>query len=264
MTDKRKHLTVLRERWMGCRMCDISKARQSRKIAFGMGNINARILFITDSPSVHDVEIGGAVQDPFKRPLMEEFLKLANIPKSAVFTTSMLGCHPYYVIPATDDTQEQSMPRPPSTSEIESCFSRVTELVYTLDPEIIVAMGENAWKKLVPPKDRTKCKTFRASLGRLWVARIHGRTREVTYPLLTAPSMDRIDSDPSSSDHGPPATLFKILTNPWENIELQKQLYERSKEATGVSAHPSSYRQPSQTFTTPNTASRSSCRPTRS
>lgn len=230
--NKRTQLTVLRDRWMGCRMCTISKARRSRKIAFGMGNINARILFVTDAPSEFDVEIGGAVQDPYKRPLMEEFLKLAKIPKSAVFTTSMLGCYPYYIVPATDDTPEQVMPRPPSTDEVESCFSRVEEIVYTLDPELIIAMGENAWKKLVPPKDRTKCKTFRASIGRLWVARIHGRLRDISYPLVTAPSMDRITSDPSSADHGPPATLFKVLTNAWENIELQRHLYEKSKETT--------------------------------
>lgn len=226
MSDKKHQLTVLRDRWLGCRLCDISKARRSKRIAFGMGALNARILIITEAPSEPDVEIGGALQDPDKRPLLEEFLKLANIPKSAIFVTSMVGCHPFYVIPATDNEESRVMPRPPSTSEVEACWSRVQETIYLMDPELIISMGESSWKKLVHTKDRQKCTTFRSSIGRLFVARVPGRLRELQYSLITAPSLERITSDPSAAEHGPPATLFRVLSNAWENLQTQKALYE--------------------------------------
>lgn len=204
-------LLRVKKEWEGCTKCGLSEIRPSdHHVVFGWGAIPADYLFIYDAPSEEESASGVPLIGRYG-DVLEKVIEDAEFPAGSWAITPMVGCRPYFTLPATDDVPEQVRERDPSNEELDTCSSRLLSVIYHTDPRVIVAVGAIPWERLVRPKDRGDYTTFEAGCGNLFVANIPGVRELVTYPLIPIPSPKKIIANPSSAKHGPVATTANTL-----------------------------------------------------
>lgn len=211
MNDVARKLTVLQDQWDGCTQCELSELRPGKHIVFGAGPANADILLLSDAPTEGAANAGMPLVGELGE-VFDEVLEASGIDPRRVFRLTLVGCRPYVVIPATEVEEEHIRDRTPRKEEIQACWPRVSEIIYLVDPRIIVAMGDTAWKTLVPTKDRARnMTTIAKAQDTLFSTTIPGRIRPVTYPVMAVLSPKQLVANPSAADHGPIATTAKAL-----------------------------------------------------
>lgn len=138
--NKRERLRALRSSWIDCQKCDLCESRTN--VVFGEGNPEADILVIGEAPGENeDYEgrpfIGVAGQ------ILNEFLDSCALSREDdVYVTNVVGCRPT-VEGINDRTGEPKIDnRPPSKDEREACRPRVLEIIYIIDPLLIVTIGK--------------------------------------------------------------------------------------------------------------------------
>lgn len=221
--DAQKSLRVLRDKWAGCTKCSLAQHRGSASVIFGAGHFRADFLLIVDSPTADDIS-DGLLLSGESGQLVEDMLAQAGIdPAKNVFRTSLVGCRPFIVLPATDDTPERQQDRTPDKTEVEACSPRVLESIYLVDPRIIITMGDGPWKSLVPPKSRNKRNTIAQAAGELFDTEIPGRLRSVRYPVLATLSPAQIVANPSQAAHGPITTTIEAFMRARLYVETLKK-----------------------------------------
>lgn len=219
-----KKLRVLRDKWMGCTKCGLSKLRGNAEIVFGAGPFDADFLIITEGPTEEDVQQGMLLSGE-EGYLVESMLTKADIdPTKNVFRTSLVACRPYVVLPATDDTEERTQGRSPDKTEIEACWPRISEIIYLVDPRIIITMGVESWKAVVSTKHRGPHTKITTAAGELFDTWVPGRLREVRYPVLATLSPKQLIANPSAAAHGPIATTIEAFMKASRYVnELKKE-----------------------------------------
>jgi len=200
-------LKVLRDKWIGCTKCGLCKLRQSPDIVFGSGPYDADFLLLTDAPGEYDVECGTLLMGE-EGQLVEDMLSKSNINPSKIFRVSVVGCRPYVVVPETENSPERIQDRSPRKEEIDACWTRVQEIIYLVDPRIIIAMGDEAFRALVHVKSRSRHKSTSTAVGDLFDAWVPGRLRAVRYPVIATLSPRQLVANPSAAAHGPIATTL--------------------------------------------------------
>ena len=109
----------------GCRRCPLADGRT--QTVFGTGNPHARVLFVGEAPGKNE-DLQG---EPFVGAAghyLNELLGVAGLRREDVFIANVLKCRP----PSNRD------PRP---EEIETCAPFLREQTRTIDPEVIVTLG---------------------------------------------------------------------------------------------------------------------------
>ena len=221
--DAKKRLLVLRDRWTGCTRCGLSKLRGSNPVVFGAGPYNADYLIITEAPSEKDVEQNLTLSGD-EGMLFEDIMVDAGIdPARRVFRTSLVACRPYVVLPATEDTPERIQDRTPDKTEVEACSARITEIIYLVDPRLIIALGDGPWKTLIPTKHREGKTTITNAAGSIFSTYIPGRLRAVRYPVLALLPPKQLIANPSPADHAPMATTKYALEHAERYIQHLKE-----------------------------------------
>lgn len=221
--DPRKKLTVLRDQWKDCTRCGLSKLREHHAVVFGAGSYNADFLLITESPTDTDVIDSLTLTGPEGR-LVEDMLNEASIdPVNNVFRTSLVGCRAYTIIPATDEMEARVQDRGPDKVEVESCHPRLMEIIYLVDPRLIITMGEEPWKALIPAKNRGSTNTIARAAGNLFEAFVPGRVRMVRYPVMATLSPKQLVSNPSTAQHAPIATTMAAFLKAYQYVEFLKE-----------------------------------------
>jgi len=203
---------------------------------FGSGAYNADYLIIVDSPSAEDVEQGVLLSGE-EGELVEDMLCRAGIdPMKNTFYTSVVGCHPYVLIPATDDSPERVQSRSPDKPEVEACRPRLEKIIYLVDPRIIVAMGDVAWKAVVPGKLRGRHKTISTAAGELFEVWVPGVLRQIRYPCMATLSPKQLVANPSSAAHGPISTTIEALMRASRYVNtLKKKEIQHGDQKSAVS-----------------------------
>lgn len=138
---KEQQLYELYELWKVCEGCPLSQTRKN--VVFGMGNPDARLLFIGEGPGEEEDETGLPFQGQ-SGELLQALVDKAGIKWEEVYVTNIVGCRP------TDDKGKN---RDPSTVERDTCMPRVHEIIYLVDPWIIVPIGKVALKALAKGRD---------------------------------------------------------------------------------------------------------------
>lgn len=211
--DPKQRLGELKVEWAGCTKCHLSKLRhRSQDMVFGQGSSTADVVVVTDAPTRHDMANGGVLSTE-DGALIQSIFQDAGAPLNKIYVTSVVGCHPYIILPATESTPEERRPREPEKQEIEACRPRLTSIIYTVDPRIIVALGVVAWKALVPAKNRLRDRTAQEIAGELYEAMIPGVHCEIPYPVLGLLSAKQIHDNPSTALHGPVASSVVAMRN---------------------------------------------------
>lgn len=219
--DAQKKLLELRDRWQGCAKCGLAKTRARDTIVFGSGPSNADILVIAEAPTEDDEQLGVLLSDDAGQ-LIEELLEKAGIKPSEAFITSLVGCRPFAVIPATEDSPERTQDREPTKEEINACKPRLHEIIYLVDPYLIIAMGKAAWMAVV--KDRAKHTAINSAAGELFEAWVPGRLRSVRYPVIATLPPKVLMANPSVAVHGPITTTLEAFTKAAHYVRLAKEL----------------------------------------
>jgi DNA polymerase len=127
--------TALRARVLSCTKCPHLACSRS-SVVFGVGNVDARIVFIGEAPGADEDEQG----EPFvgrAGQLLSKIIEATGLTRSDVYIANILKCRP--------DTPGQSAGnRPPTTEERATCIPYLQEQIDLIQPAAIVALGATA------------------------------------------------------------------------------------------------------------------------
>jgi len=198
----------LNQSWSDCEKCELCQERKT--VVCGTGTHNPGILFLGEAPGDSEdrngvpfcgesgetlfqnlllyVSIDPALQDLAEsdRSLTEEdYLHLRRVFEGDAYFDNIVACRP------PDN-------RDPTRVEIESCRPRIQELIYELDPLLIVAIGKKSLSALVG-----KNLSILKERGQMFWTKIPGRMcEEVWYPVLPILHPAYLNRQPDWTCHG--------------------------------------------------------------
>ena len=121
---------------MGCTKCPLAATRT--KLVFGVGNENAKVLFIGEGPGANE-DLQG---EPFVGrggQLLDKFLAAVDLDrKKNIYIANMVKCRP-------------PQNRDPSPEEQNECIGWLREQTRLLKPKIIVCLGRISATRLILP-----------------------------------------------------------------------------------------------------------------
>lgn len=129
---RQQKLDAIHSRWASCEECPLAAARTS--VVFGEGDPEAQILFCGEAPGP-DEDLKGIPFIGKSGRLFNNLLSHAGIDSRLTYVTNVVACHP----PENRD---------PTAAERNTCISRVHEIIYIVDPLIIVPVGKVAVQAL--------------------------------------------------------------------------------------------------------------------
>jgi DNA polymerase len=133
--EKAAAFTALRERALTCVKCP-HLAASRKSVVFGVGNIDAQIMFVGEAPGADEDEQG----EPFvgrAGQLLTKIIQATGLSRADVYIANILKCRP--------DTPGQSAGnRPPTPDERATCIPYLQEQIDLIQPKAIVALGTTA------------------------------------------------------------------------------------------------------------------------
>ncbi len=111
-----------------CESCELCHTRHN--LVFGVGNENARVMFIGEGPGEQE-DLKG---EPFVGPagqLLDKMLEIIYLDRSDVYITNIIKCRP----PRNRD---------PLPAEQEACIGWLRRQIALIDPPILVFLGRIA------------------------------------------------------------------------------------------------------------------------
>lgn len=111
-----------------CQKCPLAKSRINT--VFGVGNKNARLMFVGEAPGAEEDKLG----EPFvgrAGKLLTDMIKAMGLSRDDVYIANIIKCRP----PKNRD---------PLPSEIEECEGYLKRQIEQIDPEVICALGKHA------------------------------------------------------------------------------------------------------------------------
>ena len=126
----------LEQKCLSCRQCRLCEQR--RNVVFGVGNPEARVLFIGEGPGEQE-DLQG---EPFvgrAGKLLDKMLFAVDLDrKKNIYIANIVKCRP-------------PMNRDPQEDEQESCIGWLREQTRIIRPRIIVTLGRIAGMKIIKP-----------------------------------------------------------------------------------------------------------------
>jgi DNA polymerase len=116
-------------------------ARSRTQTVFGVGNIEARIMFVGEAPGA-DEDLQG---EPFvgkAGQLLTKIIETMGLKRSDVFIANVLKCRP-------DMPPGASGNRRPTTAEMQTCLPYLRAQIEIIQPEVLVALGSVAMEGLL-------------------------------------------------------------------------------------------------------------------
>jgi DNA polymerase len=135
--DKNADLDAIRQDIGDCTRCRLSKGRKN--IVFGVGNIDADIMFVGEGPGADEDEQG----EPFvgrAGQLLNNMISAMGIRREDVYIANVVKCRP----PGN---------RTPERDECDTCSPFLMKQIETIKPKVIVALGAVAAKTLLGIND---------------------------------------------------------------------------------------------------------------
>ena len=156
---KASAFAALRERALACVKCP-HLAASRKNVAFGVGSIDAQLMFVGEAPGADEDEQG----EPFvgrAGQLLTKIIQATGLQRADVYIANILKCRP--------DTPGQSAGnRKPTSDEMATCIPYLHEQIDLIRPKVIVALGATAvdgllGKTLGITKLRGTWKTYRGT-----------------------------------------------------------------------------------------------------
>lgn len=185
MTKPHIPLNELREQVSACHKCPLAEGRT--QTVFGEGNPNARVLIIGEAPGRNE-DLQGVPFVGAAGKKLDTLLEIAGLDRERdVFIANVLKCRP----PSNRD---------PKAEEIEMCSPFLREQTRTIDPQVIVTLGNFATRFIL-----------KTEVG---ITQLHGKVQHagkfIVFPIYhpAAAIYDRKKQDALEEDF---AALGRIL-----------------------------------------------------
>ncbi len=127
------------QRVMACTKCPHLAATR-KNVVFGVGNINAELMFIGEAPGVEEDEQG----EPFvgrAGELLTKIIQTMGLRREDVYIGNILKCRP-------DTPGQTAGNRKPTAEEMRTCLPYLIEQIELIQPKVIVALGGTAMEGL--------------------------------------------------------------------------------------------------------------------
>ena len=135
--EKSETLASLQELIGKCKKCKLNSSRKNT--VFGSGSLNAKIMFIGESPGEAEDESGlPFVGDAGKK--LDDILSHLKIERDDCYMTNVIKCHP-----------PQS--RTPNDIEINKCNYYLKQQIEVVSPHVIVSLGVTSSRTLLCTDD---------------------------------------------------------------------------------------------------------------
>jgi uracil-DNA glycosylase len=137
---KRERWEALRDRVLGDPVC----ARQvypGKRIVFGVGDIDATIMFIGEAPGADEEDQG----EPFvgrAGQLLNRMIKAMGLEREQVYIGNILNWRPAMGGRNADGSQTGN--RPPNAEEMAYCLPFIRAQIDVVQPKVLVALGKTA------------------------------------------------------------------------------------------------------------------------
>jgi len=142
--DKRACLAPLREQVAACRLCSHLASSRTQTV-FGVGNIDAELMFIGEAPGAEEDRQG----EPFvgrAGQLLTKIIAAMGFSRDDVFIANVLKCRPHMPPGAPGN-------RPPTPVEMETCLPYLTQQIEIIGPKVLVALGATAVEGLLKKRE---------------------------------------------------------------------------------------------------------------
>jgi uracil-DNA glycosylase len=130
----------LHQRALACMKCP-HLALSRKNVAFGVGSLDAELMFIGEAPGADEDEQG----EPFvgrAGQLLTRIIQAMGLTRDTVYIGNILKCRP--------DTPGQSAGnRKPTADEMQTCIPYLHEQIDLIGPKVIVALGATAVEGLL-------------------------------------------------------------------------------------------------------------------
>ena len=160
---KQDRMDWLREKVLACPTC-VANKNPGRQLAFGVGNLEADMLFVGEAPGEEEEKQG----EPFVGPAGQKLngmIKGMGLAREDVYIGNILKWRPR--------TESGFGNRAPSPQEMDFCLPYLKAQIAIIEPKVIVALGNTAIQGLLGHDTSLK------------VGRIHGNWYEFEgIPLL--------------------------------------------------------------------------------
>lgn len=125
---------TLKDEYLKCKRCpELCTSRT--QVVFGSGNPKADILLIGEAPGANEDKQG----IPFcgmSGKILDELLNTIGVERKDIFITNTILCHP----------QDN---RNPTKSEVDNCSDRLNQLIFIIQPRVIVTIGNFATERIL-------------------------------------------------------------------------------------------------------------------
>jgi DNA polymerase len=139
VSDKAGRVAALRESALACRKCP-HLARTRRSVVFGVGNIDAELMFVGEAPGADEDAAG----EPFvgkAGQLLTKIIETMGYSRGDVYIANVLKCRP-------DTEPGASGNRRPTPEEMATCLPYLVEQIALIQPKALVALGAVAMEGL--------------------------------------------------------------------------------------------------------------------
>jgi uracil-DNA glycosylase family 4 len=130
----------LRQRATACVRCpNLAAARKN--VVFGVGDINAQLMFIGEAPGADEDDQG----EPFvgkAGQLLTRIIRTMGLTRELVYIGNILKCRP-------DTPGQAAGNRKPTPEEMQTCIPYLHEQIDLIRPRVIVALGATAVEGLL-------------------------------------------------------------------------------------------------------------------
>ena len=139
--DKPARWNALREIVLNDPVC-AAKVYPGKKIVFGVGSLEASIMFVGEAPGGDEEDIG----EPFvgrAGQLLNRMIKAMGLERSQVYIGNILNWRPAMPGPRNPDGS-QTGNRPPTAEEMAYCLPFIRAQIAIIQPKVLVALGKTA------------------------------------------------------------------------------------------------------------------------
>lgn len=137
--DKAARMDALRARALVCEKCP-HLARSRTQVVFGVGNIDAELMFVGEAPG-EDEDLRG---EPFvgkAGQLLTKIIEAMGFTRDAVYIGNILKCRP-------DMPAGESGNRKPRPEEMQTCIPYLIQQIRIIRPKALVGLGATAMEGL--------------------------------------------------------------------------------------------------------------------
>ena len=130
----------LRKRAMACMKC-AHLAASRKNVVFGVGNMDAKLMFIGEAPGADEDAQG----EPFvgrAGQLLTKIIEAMGLSRDSVYIANILKCRP-------DTPGQTAGNRKPTSEEMQTCITYLHEQIDLIQPKAIVALGGTAVEGLL-------------------------------------------------------------------------------------------------------------------